>query len=371
MESLEAVTAELASEPHWWWGYAAGHGWVVLDRQDARNGGESRHLIRCRDWSPIEVTRTEFSSDQFTGFKKHIADSPNPQAREACVQLLALRREFAGRATGLRVTQEELERRREEEAEERDRRREEEARLAALTEEWFTCERPSALFDCLGAKVSLRKLRLFGIACCHRIWRIMTYEDCRHAVLLAERLVEGDASVEEAARLRDELREKYLASTGHSPRNRKAAVRLWCLGGAANLLQDADDYLQNAPTGTGGADLLQTWQTACWVVAHYHQKDINHPPVEELFAEEHAQAVLLREILGNPFRPVAFDPSWRTSTVLNLASTIYAERAFERMPILADALEDAGCDAQVLRHCRAPGPHVRGCWALDLVLGKS
>src|SRR6185436_17280064 len=80
---------------------------------------------------------------------------------------------------------------------------------------------------------------------------------------------------------------------------------------------------------------------------------------------------LVREVFGNPFRPVAVAPEWRTETVLAVARGAYAERAFDRLPILADALEGAGCDAaEVLAHCRGPGPHVLGCWALDLVLGK-
>jgi hypothetical protein len=89
---------------------------------------------------------------------------------------------------------------------------------------------------------------------------------------------------------------------------------------------------------------------------------------------EYAQIGLpeLRDIFGNPFRPVTFDPRWLTATVVALATGIYAERAFDRMPILADALEEAGCDhADILAHCRGDGPHVRGCWVVDLVLGKS
>jgi hypothetical protein len=72
-----------------------------------------------------------------------------------------------------------------------------------------------------------------------------------------------------------------------------------------------------------------------------------------------------------PTRPVTTDPSWLTSTVVALAVGIYADRAFDRLPILADALEDAGCtDDALLAHCRQPGGHVRGCWAVDLLLGK-
>ena len=80
---------------------------------------------------------------------------------------------------------------------------------------------------------------------------------------------------------------------------------------------------------------------------------------------------VLRDIFGNPFRPVAFDPRWQTSDVVGLARAIYDDKAFERMPILADALMDAGCEKeQIIAHCRGDGPHVRGCWVVDLVLGK-
>jgi hypothetical protein len=83
-------------------------------------------------------------------------------------------------------------------------------------------------------------------------------------------------------------------------------------------------------------------------------------------------ASLLRDIFGNPFRPTALDPSWRTSAVTALASQMYESRDFANMPILADALEDAGCDnADIIAHCHGAGPHVRGCWVVDLVLGKA
>ena len=83
------------------------------------------------------------------------------------------------------------------------------------------------------------------------------------------------------------------------------------------------------------------------------------------------QSRLLRDIFGKPFRPSTFDRSWLTPAVKALAQTIYDDRAFDQTPILADELEKAGCDSQeLLNHCRGPAPHVRGCWALDLVLGK-
>ena len=87
--------------------------------------------------------------------------------------------------------------------------------------------------------------------------------------------------------------------------------------------------------------------------------------------EQAAQAALLREIFGNPFRPVAFSADWRTDTAITLARRMYESREFGAMPILADALQDAGCENDdILSHCRGDGPHVRGCWVVDLVLGK-
>jgi hypothetical protein len=88
--------------------------------------------------------------------------------------------------------------------------------------------------------------------------------------------------------------------------------------------------------------------------------------------ESAAQADLVRCIVPNPFRPVAFPPDWRTSTAVALARGMYDARDFAPAPILADALEDAGCaDPDVLGHLRGPGPHARGCWVVDEVLGRS
>jgi hypothetical protein len=81
-------------------------------------------------------------------------------------------------------------------------------------------------------------------------------------------------------------------------------------------------------------------------------------------------APLLRETVGNPFRPAAVTPGRRTIAAVALARHIYDSGDFDCLPVLADALEDAGCtDAELLGHLRGPGPHVRGCWAVDLLLG--
>jgi hypothetical protein len=83
------------------------------------------------------------------------------------------------------------------------------------------------------------------------------------------------------------------------------------------------------------------------------------------------RAAVLREVLGNPFRPVRWDAAWDTRTVHALAGAAYAAGDFSRLTVLADALDDAGCDSEeLLAHLRGPGPHARGCWALDTVLGR-
>jgi hypothetical protein len=96
-----------------------------------------------------------------------------------------------------------------------------------------------------------------------------------------------------------------------------------------------------------------------------------HPAIPA--PERIPQLSIFRDIFGNPFRPVAFDPAWRSESAVSLARMMYESRNFHVMPVLADALEEAGCDnADVLAHCREPnGVHVRGCWVVDLVLGKS
>ncbi len=107
-------------------------------------------------------------------------------------------------------------------------------------------------------------------------------------------------------------------------------------------------------------------ETARGVWRSYGERGNMHP------ADDLADAMLIRELFGNPFRPVSFETTWLTAPITSLARSIYADRSFDRLPILADALEEAGCtNADILGHCRGPGPHVRGCWVVDLILGKS
>jgi hypothetical protein len=178
--------------------------------------------------------------------------------------------------------------------------------------EWLECTDSMSMLRFLRFKFGVRKLRLFTVACYRRKWHRLD-DQTRKAVEFAEQLAYD--------------REGVVA------RGLRAAK------------MDADAAAHAAMCAMSSA------QPGCA-----------------------AQTALLREVFGNPFRPVAVDPywlAWNDGTVVRLAQVVYEERAFDRLPILADALEEAGCDnTDILSHCRQPGEHVRGCWALDLLLGK-
>jgi hypothetical protein len=121
--------------------------------------------------------------------------------------------------------------------------------------------------------------------------------------------------------------------------------------------------------------LLQTYDEVEYQMRRQHWGDADRSWFQNHAAETDSVSRdgmrLLKDIAGNPYRPRTFDFEWRTDTVLALARQMYESRDFSTMPILADALQDAGCDnASVLEHCRLPGDHVRGCWVVDALLGK-
>ncbi len=216
--------------------------------------------------------------------------------------------------------------------------------------EWLTCEAPSAMLNALHA-VNERKLRLFGVACC-RDWDAFEDAGLRRALDFAETLADGKAGERERTEMEGVIWEVIDWNTiyphggsGHDPilslvKPRYGIADAGCA--AERVTEHAEFYDSNSFDGIG-AEI------------------------------QYEQSNLLREIFGNPFRRVAFDPAWRTSDVMLLAQGIYAEKAFDRLPILADALQDAGCDSdELLAHLRDTSlAHVRGCWALDLVLGKA
>jgi hypothetical protein len=134
---------------------------------------------------------------------------------------------------------------------------------------------------------------------------------------------------------------------------------------------DGDELVPNPLWGTGPALRALITPRAFWAAQQTAARTLGVDDVSRAESKG-AQCDLLREIFGNPYRPVTADSRWLTETAVVLATGIYADSAFDRMPILADALEEAGCDNyDVLSHCRDPnGVHVRGCWVVDMVLGK-
>jgi hypothetical protein len=242
----------------------------------------------------------------------------------------------------------------------------------SMTEaDWLTCEGPEPMLEFIRGQASDRKLRLFALACCRRIWDWLG-ERSRHAIEVMERYLEGRASDEDLRLAMCGARDDWLDEFGtHHP-----STAAYC----ATDMTDSDAY----PAATGAtAEVAEA--VRCEAIVRKTVSLRGWPPApdpsEDMVAacheageaarrsEQAAQCHLLRDIFHGPRRPVYLRGHWRNEAVLQLAKTIYEERAFDRMAELADALEGVGCDdAEILDHCRPPGEHVRGCWVVDALL---
>jgi hypothetical protein len=259
------------------------------------------------------------------------------------------------------------------------------ARKPTLTEaEWVAGTNPLSLVQhlCNRARAGRRprrdrKLRRYACACGRRVWDLLTDERSRAAVEMAERFAEGEAdrneldrARSEAHRARDELQVAAMRSVVYGPAQAAvisaAAVSMRsCAGSAAMAAREAALFVTDALAAAAGEPRP----------VQMVGPDLPSGPLRQV-------CDLLRDVFSNPFRPVACDPSWlrwRGSTVVRLAQAAYEDRALPtgtlepaRLAVLADALEEAGCaDAELLGHLRSPGPHLCGCWAVDLLLGRS
>lgn len=202
--------------------------------------------------------------------------------------------------------------------------------------EWLECVDPIVLANVDRARLSDRKLRLFCCACCSRYTAAFDDPATTAAAELMERYADG--LVGESERL-------YPNTFSHN----SLICDMW-----------------------NGDAFRSAFRAAGRIVGDFGLQ-FNHGPKREraMQSELEAQSALFKDIFGNPFRPVIVDPSWLTSTAASLARQIYNSRDFSPMPILADALQDAGCeDEAVLSHCRGEGSHVRGCWVVDLLTGR-
>lgn len=217
--------------------------------------------------------------------------------------------------------------------------------------DWNVARHPYDMIYHKGCR-SVRKRRLLSSACVRSVFGFLSDERFVKALDVCERYADGLAT---EAELRDARRWVRQASEEMSKRGAKEPERKAAASVGAALAKEFMNFKM----------AIEAAQHACgaqsrpnWDAGSDRQKEY--------------QCVLTRDIFVNPFRPVTLISSWLTPTVTRLGETIYAERTFDLLPILADALEDAGCsDADILNHCRQPGEHVRGCWVVDLLLGKS
>jgi hypothetical protein len=225
-------------------------------------------------------------------------------------------------------------------------------------EEWLACPvADSLLMRAMKLGASERKLRLFGCACCRLIWYNLVHPESKQAVEGAERYAYGLLSEESL----DELAGPAWAVVKEAPRNRQAEYVEYLSAMTAAEVACADDY-----GGWPFWERLVDVPSSVLQIAGLQRFGLKEAAMEEVMCNQ------FRDIFGNPFRPVSVAPEWRTTIVTDLAKCIYEERAFSRLPILGDALEEAGCTSlELLAHCREPREHVLGCWALDLLLEKT
>jgi hypothetical protein len=236
--------------------------------------------------------------------------------------------------------------------------------------EWLRASDLHEVLAFLDGKASDRKMRLFAVACCRRIWPYFPSDFSRRAVEIVEQAAEDLVAENEvlgvlrAARLYTDSSEAQSSEVGCSAAFAAASLagaysaekQIWRATRVADCARDTLHWAEHEAAVQQGCDQAQA---------------LTRAEMREA-VEAKAQAALLQDIVPNPFRPISIDPGWLTLDVRALARGIYDDRAFDRLPILADALIDAGCDnAEILDHCRSSGPHVRGCWVVDLLTGRT
>jgi hypothetical protein len=250
--------------------------------------------------------------------------------------------------------------------------------------DWLACKGPQPMLHHIRRKADTRKLRLFAVACCRRIGRVIDDQSHQLILELAERIADGlpeaiDLPGDEARVGED--RACWEARSAYRWASHQAAT-FTLVGGDPEICPESPsgvyyrtisklEIVPSAASHREAARLaaLNGSTAAAQAVARYAHRGANLIRIMRAFhAEREAQADLLRDIMGNPFRRVTIEPSLLTPRVLTLARTAYVERAFDQMPILGDELEEAGCqDIAILTHCREPIEHVRGCWVVDAV----
>ena len=276
--------------------------------------------------------------------------------------------------------------------------------------EWNACTDPTPMLEVLRGKASARKLRLLAYACVRRISHLLADDRGRQAIEVAERFADGLADPAERRIARDaswaavnwvdDLWVSWPAAFAGTAATLAASDGneiVWdysgrCINPTGRPADNPDSHAAGAALCSAEAAAFEAaqrreagWQARpAWERAWREAKRVvrgDSPLVHfalcrlTLAVERKEQASLIREVFGHPFRPANVDPAylgWSDGAIRKMAQAIYDERAFDRLPVLADALEDAGCtDATILSHCRVWGEHVRGCWVVDALLDKT
>lgn len=216
-------------------------------------------------------------------------------------------------------------------------------------DDWLTCTEPARMLDFLRERATDRQLRLFACAWGRDVWRHLSDQRSRDAVLTAERFADGEATFADLLAAHrdaaDAVQQIPLAYGRHPNGTRRRSGKNRAGKEAAEVARHAADPEWDA---------REAMRAVAWKGGATRYTLSNH----------------LRDII-HPFRTTTIEPQWLTATVRGLVEYARDARDFSAMPILADALQDAGCeDEDVLTHCRAEAVHTRGCWVLDALLGK-
>jgi hypothetical protein len=236
---------------------------------------------------------------------------------------------------------------------------------------WEVCRNPQFMLDHLRRSFSERKLLLVscerklllvGCAVCRLVWHTFTDERSRTAIEVVERYVDGLARHVDMVKANQAAVEALRELLSPADPSLNVASH----AGRCSMLAARD--LTNTPEGDNRLPAL--WEKVVQGTASAQSTEQVH-----YRQNRRLTANVLRDVFGNPFRTPTPLPhpvlTWNDHTVPRIAEGIYAERAFRRMPILHDALLDAGCtDEALLSHCRNPEGHVLGCWAIDLLTGR-
>ena len=231
--------------------------------------------------------------------------------------------------------------------------------------EWLACADPISMLISLRdrGKGSDRKFRLFCVECCRGIGHLLTDDRSKAAIEITEKYADRLVPPEDLIPIRKGAEDVELETDTPWARAARlaepwirspapAAARLVAEATIQAALREASEALPRPEA------IDELCSCICTVQETQYQR----------------LSRLLHDIFGNPFHPAPIEASWlkwHDATVPKIAQAIYDDRAFDRLPVLADALEEAGCtNAEILNHCRSEAPHVRGCWVVDWLLGK-